>query len=297
MHLALQKAKVLPFFMVHGNMNAMRNLPYTLAAVCVLLAACSQPQPAMTNNRPRTQSFGQQKDQTVQRQYLALPGQSAIRVGTEDADAAFDRQVNAYAGETAPVSPQLPADPVASPINAFPTPQGQNSALPGRASVPAEIPDPRPVLAVTDPVQSPGATIPAPAAPAAPVANAVPGTADYAVQITNGTTGRIFVEAQDAAGHIFPCGSMFGGQSINTPPDPIGPLKGPITVVVRDPDKEGAPEIRRYQVQPPADYKGKTVGITILPGGQYRADVDKEVYYISPAPERPAAQPEPTTAQ
>jgi len=278
--------------MAHGNMNAMRNLPYTLAAVCVLLAACSQPQPATANNRLRTQSFNRQKEQTAQRQYLALPGQSAIRVGTEDADAAFDRQVNAYAGETVTVSPQQSADPIAAPMNPFPTPQGQNSTLPGTASVPAEIPDPRPAFAGTDPDESPVAT-----PPAAPVANAVPGTADYAVQITNGTTGRIFVEAQDAAGHIFPCGAMFGGQSINTPPDPIGPLKGPITVVVRDPDKDGAPEIRRYQVQPPADYKGKTVGITILPGGQYRADVDKEVYYISPAPSPFAVPTRSTSAQ
>lgn len=286
-------------------MNAMRNFPYTLAAVCVLFAACSQPQPVMTNNMLRTLSSHQQKEQAAQRQYLALPGQSAIRVDTEDTDAAFDRQVDAYAGGAAAVSPQQPADPITAPIDTLPTPQGQNIALPGQAvQAPAEIPDPRPTPAVADPVESPAVAapgIPAPGfvatVPAPSVANGAPETADYAVQITNGTAGRIFVEAQDAAGHIFPCGSMFGGQSINTPPDPIGPLKGPITVVVRDPDKDGAPEIRRYQVQPPADYKGKTVGITILPGGQYRADVDKEVYYISPAPTPSAATPESTTAQ
>lgn len=291
--------------MMHGNISAMRNLPYTLAAVCVLLAACSQPQPAMTNNMLRTQSSHRQKEQTAQRQYLALPGQSAIRVGTEDADAAFDRQVDAYARGTAAVVPQQPTAPIMPTLDTFPTPQGQSSVLPGQpAQEPAEIPDPRPIPAVAPPVESPTVVspeIPAPESvatvPSPSVANNVPGTADYAVQITNGTAGRIFVEAQDAAGHIFPCGSMFGGQSINTPPDPIGPLKGPITVVVRDPDKDGAPEIRRYQVQPPADYKGKTVGITILPGGQYRADVDKEVYYTSPAPAQSAATPGAATAQ
>lgn len=279
-------------------MCAMSKFPYTLAALCALLSACSQPQPVISNSKPGSPyDAKQRKEQTVQRQYLALPGQSAVRVGTEDADDAFDRQVEAYANASVASAAQQSTDPIASHITeagTFPSSTRQDTSYPEPRSAATEIPDPvQPPLGGT--IVPATAAVPEAPTPEIPTDNTVQGTADYAVQITNGTAGRIFVEAQDAAGHIFPCGPMFGGQSINTPPDPIGPLKGPITVVVRDPDKDGAPEIRRYQVQAPLNYKGKTVGITILPGGQYRADVDKEVYYTSPAPEKPAEATAPET--
>lgn len=264
-------------------MLRMRHYPFILAAVSSILAACSQPEPPMTSPIRGTAHTGTApREQLGQRQYLALPGQSAVRVGTADADEAFDRQVEAYGGgATAPVPPGSGAE-YASPATASPVPAQDISPQP---TTPVATP---PVAGYDDfPTPNPSGADAA-SQPAAPVASAAPAaapeTAEYAVQITNGTTGRIFVEAQDAAGHIFPCGPMFGGQSINTPPDSAGELKNPITVVIRDPDKDGAPEIRRYQVQAPADYKGKTIGITILPGGQYRADIDKEIYYTSPPP-------------
>ncbi len=112
-----------------------------------------------------------------------------------------------------------------------------------------------------------------------------PPSADYAVQVTNGTVGRLFVEVQDDSGNVFPIAFMHAGQNISTPPMEPKPISGKLTVVIRDPDQPNAPELRRYKVAPPANYNGKTVGITILPGGQYRASLDGEVYYTSPAPE------------
>lgn len=226
-----------------------------ILAATLITASCSQHGYYMPPNHPMG---GYPQENAKQRQYLALPGQSTVHVGTEDADAAFDRQVQEYTQEPGAVDVTA-VDP------AVPQTDYDNTTYPG---------------AVQPVVQQP-----------APTPTAAAGSADYAVQITNGTTGRLFVEAQDAAGHIFPCGPMFAGQSISSQPDPVGPLKGPITVVIRDPDKPGAPEIRRYQVAPPADYRGKTVGVTILPGGQYRADVDNQVYYTSPAPNNSGENP------
>ena len=85
----------------------------------------------------------------------------------------------------------------------------------------------------------------------------------------------------------FPCGEMAGGASAVTPREQAAPIKGPITIIVRDPDKEGQPEIRRYKVNPPANYAGKTLGISIVPGGQYHADIDGQVYYTYTPPEAP----------
>lgn len=117
---------------------------------------------------------------------------------------------------------------------------------------------------------------------------------DYTVRITNGTPGRLFIEAQDAAGTIYPCGFMHQNRSYSTPMVQSVPIHGPITVVVRDPDQPGAPEIRRYRVNPPADYAGKTIDITIIPGGMYQASVDGQIYYRTPPP--PGALPAAPTA-
>ena len=116
---------------------------------------------------------------------------------------------------------------------------------------------------------------------------AIGGVMNYSVKITNTTPGKILVEASDAAGVVYPCGEMQGGESKVTPFEQAAPIKGPITVIVRDPDKEGQPEIRRYKVNPPASYAGKTVGISIVPGGQYHASLDGQVYYTYTPPEAP----------
>lgn len=125
---------------------------------------------------------------------------------------------------------------------------------------------------------------------------AVGGVMNYSVKITNTTPGRIIVEARDAAGVEYPCGEMLGGASCVTPFEQAAPIKGPITIIVRDPDREGQPEIRRYRVNPPANYAGKTLGISIVPGGQYHASLDGQVYYTYTPPEAPPTtnpQPQP----
>lgn len=240
---------------------------------------------------------------------LALPGQApVVATASHDVDAAFDRQVAAYAEQGSAYAEQGAAYAQQGAAYAE---QGaayaeQSAAAPAVADVPAAVPTPVAPLAPMDP--TPAAAIPAPVAAAAPAATPAPaapapetsapatsGAMNYKVQITNLTSGRIFVEAQDGAGTIYPCGFMDGKdaqtRSYTTPMESAEPIKGPITVVVRDPDKEGSPEIRRYKVKPPTtDYSNKTVNVSILPGGMYLASVDGQVYYQS-LPEEPKPVP------
>lgn len=221
------------------------------------------------------------------RQYLALPGQSPVAVQSDtDTDAAFDQQAAAYANgaqavdamaaamvpqpaaATPVAAPAVPAAPAIGNLASF-----QNAATSAVSSV---FPN--------------GGVVPAMPAPAAQ-----PELMDYTVCITNGTPNRLFIEAQDATGTIYPCGFMHKDRSYSTPMVQAEPIHGPITVVVRDPDQPDAPELRRYKVNPPPfNYAGRTVTIKILPGGYYQAMVDGLVYYISPAPEgAPKVAPKP----
>lgn len=143
--------------------------------------------------------------------------------------------------------------------------------------------------AAQQPQTAPPAPLPNPAAPVWRQMTSAPG-APYAVQITNGTSGRIFVEAQDAGDNIFPFGFMHAGQRLGALPQDPRPIQGELILIVRDPDRRGAPELRRYHITPPPNYEGKTIGITILPGGRYRASLDGQIYYVSPEPQQqPAA--------
>lgn len=213
--------------------------------------------------------------------YVALPGQAAVAVNS-DVDAAFDQQVAAYAGQapavqvpTTPVAPTVDITAPATPV--APTTDVTAPAVPAPADITAPAGD------ATAPVPAPAEDV-----TAAPMG----GSMNYKVRITNDTPGRVFVEAQDAAGTIYPCGFMEGGRTFTTPMENAAPIKGPITVVVRDPDQPGAPEIRRYKVDPPTTgYNGKAVCVNILSGGRYMASVDGQVYYCTPAPEEPTPQP------
>lgn len=213
---------------------------------------------------------------------LALPGQAPVAVASHDVDAAFDQQVAAYAGQ----------EPAAAPV-----PAAADVTIPAAADVTVSDPAPAPVAVAPVP-PAPVADVTAAPAPEQDVTAPAPATGgamNYKVQITNLTSGRIFVEAQDGAGTIYPCGFMDGKdaqtRSYTTPMESAAPIKGPITVVVRDPDKEGSPEIRRYKVNPPTtDYSNKTVNVSILPGGMYLASVNGNVYYQS-LPEEPKPEP------
>lgn len=260
----------------------------SLAAVAVL-ASCSQeaPVPAL----PPTPTTARHAAPAPR--YIALPGQAAVAVNS-DVDAAFDQQVAAYAGQT----PALPAQPALvplSPMVSAPTTQpADTAATPGAAATPDV------AAAVAGAAATAGAALngamtditSAAGAPAADITAATGGSMNYKIRITNDTPGRIFVEAQDAAGTIYPCGFMENGRTFTTPMENAAPVKGPITVVVRDPDQPGAPEIRRYKVDPPAaNYNGKAIGINILKGGRYMASVDGQIYYATPIPDEPEPQP------
>ncbi len=246
-----------------------------LATTPLLLVACVQNMPMQPS--ATTGLAALPKEAPRQGQYIALPGQAAV-----DTDAAFEQQVAAY--NNTPSQPSVPQPVVV---------QQPMIATPAQPTVV------NPLSTLTQPVQSfpmvdymgtqanqyaqaahqavsgmmPGTESPA-----------VSGTVDYTLRITNATRGRVFIEAQDAAGEIYPCGFMTASQSISSEKKQVAPIKGPITVVVRDPDKEGAPELRRYKVTPPTGYAGKTLEITIISGGLYQVSVDGQVRYITPTP-------------
>ena len=216
-----------------------------------------------------------------------------LRNVSDDPDAAFEQQAAEYArAKTRPAAPQ-PADDVYQPPVMDPTPGAQNTAIPQRAHV--NIPEPQPVQAAPSPQPAPEPDVlPAPAPqpvqhlqPSAqvPVSANQPVAGqpiDYTVSISNKTQGQLFVEAQDAAGTIYPCGPMAPNKTWNTPMTKADPIKWPITVVVRDPDQPGAPEIRRYKVNTPVDYANRNLNVSIIPGGQYQVNLDGQPVYVSP---------------
>jgi len=260
------------------------------------LTSCQQQEPAAPPVSPVRTTDSAPREAARARQYLALPGEGAISVGG-DTDAAFEQQAAAYASQTHAAQG---TDPTALPRTSVEAPL----AAAGTTS-PVDIPDPTPATAspatgdettastsiasVGSPedstsTASASTTAATPPPSAADNAPARGGLMDYTVRITNGTPGRLFIEAQDAAGTIYPCGFMHQNRSYSTPMVQSAPIHGPITVVVRDPDQPGAPEIRRYRVDPPTDYAGKTIDITIIPGGMYQASVDGQIYYRTPPP-------------
>ena len=214
--------------------------------------------------------------------YQALPGQAATSTTPSDTTTAFEFAAAAYASYPEPQPTEANHQPVVPRV--APPAYPQKIQIPDKIPEPPPIPDPRPVndepLSV-NPVSPPASTNGS-AGISAGAANSSP--AGYAVQVTNGTSGRLFVEVLDDSGNIFPFGSMYAGQRIAARPQEQRPISGQLQVIIRDPDQAGAPELRRYQVTPPPGYEGHTLGVTILPGGRYRASLDGKVYFKSPEP-------------
>lgn len=247
---------------IDGRITAMKSYHILVIGAVAALVSCTQPAMYPGGMGPSILP----KENPAHRQYLALPGQGAVNTQATDTDAAFDEQVAAYGDNS---STQLPEEPVTA------NPVAGNPIANSVAGYPSA--DPATVYPTAD------AAAVAPAQPTMP-APAPGASAGYAVQINNGTDGRIFVEVHDDSDNIFPVASMYAGQKINTQPQEPRPIQGQLTVIVKDPDQPGAPVLRSYKVTPPAGYMGKTVGITILKGGRYRASLDGEVYYTSPDP-------------
>ncbi len=263
------------------------------------IAACQQTPPVVDSPAPNEGM--PEKPQG----YVALPGQAATSETPSETTTAFDFAAAAYAerpttegaGEGLPAT-STPVTPMPEEAKIPESPLVAPPAIPKTIHVPEnlpkapEIPDPRPVedrgltptAQNTEPPTQEVLDAPKPDVHATVSSPRGDEYGGYAVQVTNGTSGRLFVEMQDDSGNIFPFGFMYAGQRIATRPQTDRPIHGHLRVVVRDPDQPGAPELRRYNVEPPASYEGRTVGVTILPGGRYRASVDGEVYYRSPEP-------------
>ena len=253
------------------NMPPMKSYLILVTGALMALVSCSQPSPY--GNGP-TLTRLTPKESPAHRQYMARPGQGVVDTHSSDPDEAFEAQLEAYTGQTA-------TDPNTAFVPAYPQADVQTNVVTDQTATQFVNQTPGVVSSYT-----PQPAVPQPAAD---------GSAGYGIQIYNATNGRIFVEMHDDSDNIFPVASMYASQKISTQPAEPRPIQGQLTLIIRDPDQPGAPELRRYKVStPPQGYMGKTISITILSGGRYRAAVDGEVYYATPEPtEKPAETPAP----
>lgn len=261
----------------------MKPLMHLGLLAAVALVSCQQSVPDFD---PQANARARLKETHKLGQYLALPGQAVVNTRDMDPDAAFELQAAEYARNRQAAAPGGDAGFQPPAIDPTPGASGQTA----RPQV--NIPDP--AADATPQAPEPVHITPAPAAPPAqlppvetkPTVNLPPahptGQLDYTVSISNKTSGQLFVEAQDSAGTIYPCGPMSPNKTWNTPMTKADPIKWPIVVVVRDPDQPGAPEIRRYRVNTPVDYTNRTLNISIVPGGKYEVRLDGQLFYVSP---------------
>ena len=261
----------------------MMRTPLLVVLAAVGLTACQQ---TVTEFDPQADARARLKETHKLGRYLALPGQAITEARDSDPDAAFDRQAAEYARNRQGAVPG--GDAGFQPPALDPTP-GANQQQRTQVNIPEPatrqpVPAPEPAYVTPAPPQ------PAPPAALPPVQNkptvSLPpahptGQLDYTVSITNKTSGQLFIEAQDSAGTIYPCGPMTPNKTWNTPFTKAEPIKWPIVVVVRDPDQPGAPEIRRYRVNTPVDYSNRTLNISIVPGGRYEVRLDNQLFYVS----------------
>ena len=268
----------------NDRMQRMKTWACMACMAAIVVAGCQQAPPT---DSPTTEGGISEKP----RGYQALPGMAATSATPSDTATAF---------EFAAASLATPSDAtprVQTTEKRSEAPRVAAPALPRQIRLPDNlpeappIPDPRPVSDDDEPLPAADSSQPdGSAAISASSPEPSERSSGYAVQVTNGTNGRLFVEVKDDSGNIFPFGFMYAGQRIASQPQENRPIQGNLQVIIRDPDQRGAPELRRYRVAPPAAYDGKTVGVTILPGGRYRASVDGKVYYKSPDPRSEALQ-------
>ncbi len=259
----------------HARIKDMKSLT-SLGIAMFALVSCRQTLP--TADTPAGEDAPSEKPVD----YQALPGKAATSATPSETMTAFEFAAAAYA--TAPTQQSVVDKPQPEAPRVAPPALPQRIRIPDKIPAAPPIPDPRPIDApprqVTPP--TPAATTNGSTGISGPTQSSSVG---YAVQVTNGTNGRLFVEVQDDSNNIFPFGFMYAGQRIAACPQESRPISGQLHVIIRDPDQSGAPELRRYHVNPPPSYEGRTLGITILPGGRYRASLDGEVYFRSPDPE------------
>ena len=255
-------------------------------ALSVLLTACDPTPMLPPSMRPQVTP---QPTATVHRLMPSAGADTpavAPTASSSDANAAFERQVAAYARQA--------AEAAAAGVTT-PTAPGYTLTQPTAVQTPNAAPIPQPTAAPTQPEVQPTPT-PEPQ-PAAPVSSA--GNMNYKVSFVNGTDGRLFLEATDAADNVYPCGFMAGRAKCTESITGRPAVNGPIKVVVRDPDQDGAPVLREYSVPvpDPSAYNGGTLQIEILPRGSFRASANGVPYFTKepvappPAPANPAPTP------
>ncbi len=272
--------KSLHYDTMRGRLCGMKS-PLILAAAgaALLISACHSTRPAVTRSTAQTrpavaqpvQPYTQQAtpvNQVTGPQTYVPTQQPTAQPVIAAIDPLTGQTVMVQQQPVQPVQPLYTVDPITGQFVQVTPAQPAPQVLPTQDMTAQQQP-----LAPTMPQQP------------APVAGT---TANYALQMVNGTTGRLFVEVFDDSDNVFPIGYLFAGQNISTPPSEPRNIQGQLTVVIRDPDADGK-ELRRYKVTPPMDYTNKTIGVTILPGGRYRASVDGQVYYTSPDPKADAA--------
>ena len=248
-------------------------------ALSVLLTACDPTPMLPPSMRPQVTP---QPTATVHRLMPSAGADTpavAPTASSSDANAAFERQVAAYAQQAATGTPaEVTAGMPVAPVQPVPAAPATTSA--GQPTAVAPIPEP--------------AVQPTPQ-PATPVTSA--GNMNYKISFINGTEGRLFVEATDAADNVYPCGFMAGRAKCTESITGRPAVNGPIKVVVRDPDQDGAPVLREYSVPvpDPSAYNGGTLEVEILPRGSFRASANGVPYFTKepiappPAPAAPAA--------
>jgi len=262
-------------------LTAMKSLLYS-AIIILGLGSCSQPSTDYDDFANKYRPYHNQDARVTGRTgvpHVAIAGQAVEAPLQSRTDAAFNQYANDYRDDTAPTAHNtLQPAPIdllqANGLSPYPIENGSLEANKGGFMVthPVVAPDNRLVL---PPLVDNSTKL-----LAQPSNDENQGRMDYIVKITNGTNGRIFVEAHDARDTIYPCGFMQKGQSFSTPLKNVLPIKGPIVIVVRDPDQPNAPELRRYRVYPPkTSYKSRTLSIKLIAGGRYQASIDGQVYF------------------
>ncbi len=207
----------------------------------------------------------------IQGSHLTLPGQAPIRVSPNQNEQAFNQATSGQAQYGQQQYGQQQYAQQQHTQQQYANPSDPNYAWQSGDQVSAQpIAQPQP------------AAEPAQQFMAQPSYDQNSGPMDYTVKITNTTGSRLFIEAQDANGTIFPCGFTQPRQAFTIPFEQSAPIASPILVVLRDPDQNDAPELRRYRIKTPtASYADKTLQISIISGGRYTADIDGEVYHAN----------------
>ncbi len=219
----------------------------------------------------------QHQNVVTDQHYLTLPGQSPVYVGNSTTNRAFDQHTQQYTNNQQQYGGQSQYNAQQQQYNDAQQYGGQQYVNTQQPQQLQQLQQPQQQVVThagsDDQSNNSGWLY-------QPSSDENQGTMDYIVEIVNTTGSRLFIEATDAAGNILNGGFAAPKKNFTTTFRDAMPMKSPILVVLRDPDQNNAPELRRYRIKTPtSSYDGKTLKINIISGGRYQALVDDEVYY------------------